>query len=357
MPTKNTPSLTSSERLPAKFIRYTNPGRRRKKPQPPQQQTPQDKQIKTQNPATTVYNTRRSNIDFETIPKLEEWDPKSLPDNFFVVLEGKRRTGKSTFAKWLLQFYKDKFSLAWVMTHTKASGYWQEFVGEQFVFDGWNSRAINLLIQRNDKIISECGGEDSELSKRLGSTLIVLDDCIEKDIYYDPEFINLAVEGRHHLFSIIFVTQDPKTVCPKVRDNSDVAVVFNLKTYRNKESIWQDFMNDVTRNQALQLLGTYCLEHNCLICVQTNLNSDIERNFYKSTGDKTKLQYPTYMLGDNTQKELIQREREIKAMEKAAQKGLDEKNKVIPDELKGKNFTVEEASKSKRNKAFDSLFF
>lgn len=345
---------TSTKTLAPKFITYKKNNKKKdnqgqsQRIQPPKE----GKNHENQKANTEISQSLNKEVP---IPELEEWDPTSLPDHFFMVLEGKRRTGKSTFAKWLLQYYQDKFSLVWVMTHTKSSGFWQEFVGSQFVFDGWSSRAIHLILQRNDKIVTEYG-EDSDISKKMGSTLIILDDCIEKDIFYDPAFINLAVEGRHHLLSIIFVTQDPKTVCPKVRDNSDVAVVFNLKTFRNKESIWHDFMNDVTKDEALGLLEKHCVDHNCLVCVQTNLNSDIKKNFYKSVGDKTKLEDPEYLLGDETQKEMTVKEREVKKLKKEAQKGLD-KNRKVPQELEGQNFTIDKTLKNRNTNYFDSLFF
>ena len=36
--------------------------------------------------------------DQRSVQELEEWDPRDLPNGFFMVLEGKRRMGKSTFA-------------------------------------------------------------------------------------------------------------------------------------------------------------------------------------------------------------------------------------------------------------------
>lgn len=344
---------SSSEVLPTRFIKYTGKKKRAMTSMTSSMSLPEGKASKTLNVTQLPVNPKVAEAQL-TLPPLEEWNPKSLPDHFFLVLEGKRRTGKSTFAKWLLQYYQDKFSLVWVMTHTKASGFWQEFVGSQFVFDGWSSRAVNIIMDRNDQIIAE-HGEDSTLSKKMGATLLILDDCIEKDIYYDPVFINLAVEGRHHLMSIIFVTQDPKTVCPKVRDNSDVAVVFNLKTFRNKESIWHDFMNDVSKDQAFGLLEKYCVDHNCLVCVQTNLNSDIRKNFYKSTGDKTKLEFPEYLLGDKTQKEMVMKEREEHKEKEKGKKG-EPKIKTVPPEFEGQNYTTDKTLKNKNN-FFNSLIF
>jgi hypothetical protein len=252
----------------------------------------------------------------KSLPELQEWDPRSLPNGFFVVVEGKRRTGKSTFIKWLLQWYQDRFALVWVMTQTAASGFWQEFVGNAFVFDGYRGDALAKLIARNDKIIAK-HGEESAATLKAASTLVIFDDCITRDILYDEIFTRLAVEGRHHCINVIFSTQDPKTVTPKVRDNCDVAVVFNQKTFRNKESIWHDFMNDVDKDTAHALMSKHAIEHNALVCVQTNLDGVITKNFFVSTGDKTKLQDPHYMLGGPEQRKIIRKEREDAKAKKA----------------------------------------
>jgi len=271
-------------------------------------------------------------LDHVSIPDLAEWDPNSLPNHFFLVLEGKRRTGKSTFAKWLLQYYQDKFSVVWCMSNTKASGYWQEFVGDAFTFDSWYPSAIWKLIQRNDQII-EAYGEYSETSLKLGSALIILDDVISDRIHDDPIFLRLAVEGRHHLISIILMTQDPKAINPKVRDNTDCSVIFNQKTFRNKESIWHDFMNDTSKEFALALLSRYAVEHNALVTVQTQLNADIRKTFFKSTGDKTKMKYPDYCLGGPQQKEMIRKEREATKEKKIKQADAAKYAKEDPHEI------------------------
>jgi hypothetical protein len=299
-------------------------------------------------PASSSSSTDRvqvkANLAIE-LPKLEEWDPSKLPPGFFVILEGKRRTGKSTFATWLLQWYIHRFSLVWCMSQTSLSGYWQKRIGKEFVFDGYYPDAINAVLARNDKIIGE-HGEESKITAATADTLIIFDDCITKEIWNSDQFIKLAVEGRHHRMSFIFITQDPKTVRPCIRDNADVCVVFNQKTMRNKMSIWEDFMMDVDKNTAFALLAKYAVNHDALVCEQSNLDGVITKNFYKSTGDKTKLEDPNYILGGPTQKALIVKEK-AQAKANAQARKLAEKadkrpvHNKVPDDMKAATFTVE----------------
>ena len=82
------------------------------------------------------------------------------------------------------------------MTNTKSSGYWQEFVGDAFTFPGWQPGAVARLIERNKAIVQEYG-YDSETTKRLASSLIILDDVVASKIHDDPMFKKLATVLTH----------------------------------------------------------------------------------------------------------------------------------------------------------------
>ena len=57
-----------------------------------------------------------------------------------------------------------------------------------------------------------------------------------------------------------------------MRDNDNVPVEYNQKTFRNKESIFHDLMNDTDKQTAFALLAKYAIEHDVLNYVQMNLN-------------------------------------------------------------------------------------
>jgi hypothetical protein len=68
-------------------------------------------------------------------------------------------------------------------------------------------------------------------------------------------------------------------------------------------------MNDTSKDIAMALLTKHAINHDCLISVQTNLDGKMNKCFFKSTGDKTKLVNPDYCLGGDAQKEAIRKER------------------------------------------------
>eukprot|EP00727_Mastigamoeba_balamuthi_P004436 m51a1_g13991 hypothetical protein (314) ;mRNA; r:1054700-1055697 len=181
-------------------------------------------------------------------------------------------------------------------------------LADAFTFDSWYPSCIAKLIECNDAIIAKYG-KTSDKARELGSALVILNNVISAKVHDNPIFRKLVIEGRHHLISIILMTQDPKAIRPCIHDNMDVAVIFNQKTFRNKESIWADFMNNTTKDLARAIMAKYCVEHNALVAIQTNLNADIMQNFFKTIGDKTKLQDSTYALGSVEQKKIIFAER------------------------------------------------
>jgi hypothetical protein len=243
-------------------------------------------------------------------PKLKEWDPTTITKDFFIGLWGKRRTGKSTWAKWFLQYHQDDFCLVWCMTHTKADGFWQNFVGDKFTYGDWNPGAVMRLIEHNSQLIKEWAPTHPFELRKGCATLIILDDVISPALYRDPVLVKLATEGRHYMISVLYMSQDTKTVSPMIRDNLDLAVLFNQKTARNKKSIWEDYLNDVTPGMGRYLLSEYAVNHDALIAAQTNLDGTLSKNFFTSTGDKTKLVHPNYILGGPQQKLIVKKERE-----------------------------------------------
>ena len=119
-------------------------------------------------------------------------------------------------------------------------------------------------------------------------------------------------------------------------------------------------MNDTDKQTAFALLSNYAIEHDALVCIQTNLNGQIQRNFKKTTGDKTQLADPKYMLGGPTQKEIIRKEREVskqaskikKIQDRADRRPLHER---APHGTKAESFTVESMEKPKGSSFFSFL--
>ena len=244
---------------------------------------------------------QRNGENVEIMP-LDEWDPTTLPQGFFIVMVGRRRTGKTTMAKWILQHYQNTFEKVIVMTQTPSSGVWQEIVGNEFVFPSFNEDVIRNVFKVNETIMDELGGETPE-AWQAGGTLFILDDVVSEEIHRNWFFTRLATEGRHHLCAVMILIQEVKAINPKVRNNADVVILFNVRGVNAVKAIEENFLGAASRDIGRYLLRAEAKEHDCLVVVQSNLDNSLEHNFFRSTGDSRRDPEP-FIMGGESQRQL-----------------------------------------------------
>lgn len=257
-----------------------------------------EKRIRTDEREKTI-NIFSNKTDFHYDPKLgfpeelEEFDPTTLPHDFFVILEGRRRIGKTFFAKWLLSFYQDVFDMVIVLTKTDMNNFWQPIVGPSFVHHGWKPELVEQIIERNRIRVDKLGKEDPG-----NKVLIVLDDIISENIHDDKVISQLAVEGRHYDIAVLILTQKPKAIGTALRDNCDVAVIFNQRTIRSREACYEDFMGSMDKKEALGLLDANTEQHSCIVVQNYVLGNERKELYKKCTAEEV----PDYILGGEGQR-------------------------------------------------------
>ncbi|RPI88552.1 MAG: hypothetical protein EHM41_00980 [Chloroflexi bacterium] len=246
--------------------------------------------------------------------ELRQWDPTDpgnvLPENFFLVLVGSRRIGKSVFAKFLMYFYRDRFDLALVCTQTPQNGFWQPIVGNQWVHQGINPTLLANLFasQTEEKAIAV-----SKKGYRARRVLIIFDDVIadRRKAHEDPWLNAVAVQGRHLEISAIVMTQYAAALNTYLRENADVAVIFGQKTMRSLEHVYNDFLSKLGPQDAvMEMMKTYTRDHDCIIVENWKLKTNAEEFTWWLPGDVTfdkqanRIRVPDYQLGCPEQKKL-----------------------------------------------------
>jgi hypothetical protein len=252
-------------------------------------------------------------------PKLQVWDVNKnrFPDNFFVLLEGSRRSGKSNFMGYLLYHYQDAFDLVVVMTNTDMNNYWQPRVSNKFVHNGWKPDLVAIMLKKQrasileQKKLEAYGVKDLKKADRI---LLILDDIVgdRRHIHEDTILNNLAVEGRHSNISVLLSTQEPRAIGTALRNNADVAIIFQQKGKRAKESVIEDFLMFKCENkmQAEDILKTYTKNHDCIIVEMSKLQPGIPSAYFhlpeEITFDKNtqKERVPKYQIGSKYQRAL-----------------------------------------------------
>lgn len=82
-------------------------------------------------------------------------EPESFPKHPAIIQYGKRRTGKSFTARWILYKCFSDYPFGICCTGTYYNGFWQKYIPPQLVFEGLNNTALTLLIQRQIALIKK----------------------------------------------------------------------------------------------------------------------------------------------------------------------------------------------------------
>jgi len=251
---------------------------------------------------------------------LRQWsvdaEEHQLPESFFCIICGSRRIGKSVFAKYLLFFLCDKFDMAVVLTETPQNGYWQPIVGNQYVHEGMNEFLVEHLFetQKSARALQEQSGG----KKKAPRVLLILDDVIanRNKIHESPELNRLAVQGRHMNIAVILTTQYPRAINPTLRENCDLAVIFQQKTVRALQAVYEDFLSKLgPKEAALQILTKYTSEHDCIVVENWKLKQQGTDIIFWCPGSTTydekaeKSTVPDYQLGSEEQQKLARTKR------------------------------------------------
>jgi hypothetical protein len=151
-----------------------------------------------------------------------------LRSDHTIALLGRRGSGKSTALKQIMYTMQHEFPLVIVMTGTRDSRFFDDFVAPSCIFDGYHERVLEQLIQRNRRIIRE----NASLPKTEQAdprALVVLDDCIsEKEAGHSHALHKIFTTGRHlGPIAVIMTTQHVTARCypPILRNNTDIVFV------------------------------------------------------------------------------------------------------------------------------------
>lgn len=172
---------------------------------------------------------------------LPEFDPKiMLPDSLSLVV-GKRRFGKSTFARWCISQMAHMFpDGGYVFTTTKHNWFWQQHFPDTRVYDNFDWDVIKVILAKQLKKheIRKLTGE-----KSLDYVLLVFDDCISErhEAKYAEDLLRLVFNGRHYKICIWLLAQDIKGFFPDVRANTDYAMCTYQIQERQTETVRKDF--------------------------------------------------------------------------------------------------------------------
>lgn len=210
--------------------------------------------------------------------KFNTFNPYELPEDeaLAIVSYGKRRTGKSFWTNWYLCCRQNYWDEIYVFTQTKngVNNKYEKALEDVFIFDKWDQDKLQAIFAGAEEYLKENG--------KPARILIILEDMISDKKVKHSEFINaLFTRGRHHGFTVIFHTQRPTAVLPVVRNNCDIAVIFNQLSVKDLQCLAEIYMGRLNKTTAAELITMYTQDNNALV-IELWKNSIIPEDYIKT---------------------------------------------------------------------------
>lgn len=195
-------------------------------------------------------------MDAPTINPLEV-DFKNLLEknkNFFMMLCGKRRTGKTFLLRDILYQTKDWYEDVHIFSST------MEYQQDVYDFcpraNAYNEFRPDIIESIYKQQRSRLSGMSQSEKKDKHLRLIILDDVAHlKKVINCPILKELATAGRHNNFCVILITQYLKLFEPTIRQNNDLVFTFPMSG-TNLEVFAKDYILGKTNREKMDILSS-----------------------------------------------------------------------------------------------------
>lgn len=204
-----------------------------------------------------------------TIPSLAEFNPDEIKLDGTLVAVGKRRTGKSWCFRNIMYLMKDKIPAGIVISQTDPlNKFWQQYVPKKYIFPKYQPEILDAVFKRQKAILNDKNLTKSEKDKKA-PFFVLLDDVIsDQRLKYDENLMELFVAGRHYRLFVLITTQYAKAITPTLRGNTDYCFIMKTMQGRQREALWEDFGDFLTKDAFAQILDAYT-EDNEILCIDT----------------------------------------------------------------------------------------
>ena len=200
------------------------------------------------------------------LPNLTMFDPESIKLDGTVVAIGKRRTGKSWIFRNLMYLMRDKISAGIVISQTdELNKFWRQYIPAKYIYPRYEPEILDAVFRRQKTILNDKSLTDKEKEKEA-PFFILLDDVIsDQRLKYDANLMELFVAGRHYKLFVLITTQYAKAITPTLRGNTDYCFIMKTIQQRQREALWEDFADFLTKDAFAQILDAYTEDNEVLV--------------------------------------------------------------------------------------------
>ena len=200
------------------------------------------------------------------LPDLQEFVPEDIKLDGTIVAVGKRRTGKSWVFRNLMYLMKDKFDAGIIISQTdELNKFWRQYVPSKYIYPKYQPEILDAVFKRQKKILNDPQLTDEQKDK-IAPFFILLDDVIsDQRLKYDENLMELFVAGRHYRLFILITTQYAKAITPTLRGNTDYCFIMKTIQQKQRESLWEDFGDFLTKDAFAAILDAYTEDNEVLV--------------------------------------------------------------------------------------------
>lgn len=189
--------------------------------------------------------------------------------NLFILIIGKRRTGKTYMLNDLIFNYFKHIKYWLVLTNTEFNGFWTKRIPKKCV-KPFDPDVITSLYQCQIKRATDFQNRNPHLKWEEVTThpeiqtCLILDDVIDDKytVRYHPDVVKLSTQGRHYGLTVFFISQYFYSVPPDCRGNADMVFVLNQIQENQIEGIAKNYLGFLSKQGATDLIKTVaCEEH------------------------------------------------------------------------------------------------
>lgn len=216
-------------------------------------------------------------------------------------ITGKRNTGKSYYARWLLYLLTDEIDILYVICPTLKPKELEEITKPEHIIREYKESIIKDIVD------GQVALRDS--GKEMKQIVILLDDAILEFKKNDETITKLYLKGRHYNITPIIITQKFRLLATGIRDNMDYCFCTRIVNELEKETVYKEYNDGRSKKEFYKTLEDATMNYGVLVIDNTTGDRDI---FFK---DKAPKKLPDYYVeeevGINRRHEIRKRRKKL----------------------------------------------
>ena len=201
----------------------------------------------------------------------------------FVVLIGKRNSGKTTLLRALLEEIKDKIDLVVGFSPTDdCNSALSDMIPSTLVH-----REVSEAVLRN---LVDVQRDQWKNGRKGYEVALILDDCAHERKLFDSKiFKELAFNSRHLHLTVIMTMQYAVALGPAVRGNCDVVITLAERMVGNRKRLYESFFG-MTSYQEFAAIMDKCTEnYEALVLWNKAKSNNLSDSMFWYKADLTKM--------------------------------------------------------------------